>query len=773
MSRRSRRRKQHKARQQTRQQKYDVGAQLSRALEVLRQGNTQSAWDAAWTAYTHARKQSERESAADVMEEIRFRAALAHKDPEQKLNALTEALAAAPTDARLHFHRGIALLQTGKPGDARLEFTTVAKLDPKREGLAFFRQLADTAAKKAVSPSKSCSPAEQNTLKAVQHAQKRPSKKSAEFALKELLLGPPQLWSALLRLRHDKNVHDFPAMAEFAPAPPSAQAKSILEYYQGVAAMRADAADTADVCWAQALKHGFSESWGRKNRGIVLRGDYVKLAAAGEWPKLADMAKKAPKDLKDDVLNRIFSLAFFHRGYEQARKNQWTQALKSWESAAQWSGNRYLAQNIALAHERLEQWELAAGAWRDMLKRRPRNAGHADYLTDKQVAAIWAHAAECYVNDFCDNEATKCFRKAIEYDPTNIKLRFRLITNYLDKEYWNPNAAIRELNAILEIEPENTDALTHLADLYEKTWQHNAMPVWEKIIRLEPQNRAAREKVINHYLNRIFPDTAGIWYYGPKLTYKQKLAILEDAFKVLPDEPEFIVALGSVHLNAKKTALAKEQYLRAYELAPHNPGIAAAVLQNLIHVKAAGEIERMIPEISAIPALLPGFWVDQGRDALDHPQWARRFFDEALEESRTSEHTTVACILIDICQSILEHGGAPNIFAAYMDKIRAEVPKSGALEYLEGFKTFRETGEIAKARRLLKKAKKLAKAAKETILLQLIENVEGMLSPKSPFQTLNNLFGGLGGNMFEDDIPDEQFEDHIFNELLERMKGFK
>jgi tetratricopeptide (TPR) repeat protein len=292
----------------------------------------------------------------------------------------------------------------------------------------------------------------------------------------------------------------------------------------------------------------------------------------------------------------------------------------------------------------------------------------------------------------------------------------------------------------LEIDPNNIEALTQLAHYYKNHWRYDATPLWKKVIELEPDNTEAREELAQSYINKALPQKRQrgfFWRRGS--SYKQKIKILQEGLEVLPDHPDLIVALGIVYMDARKKKQAKEQFLRAYQIASQDTYVASAVLQNFIHLKENKLIEEMIPEIRTIPDLLPGFWVDQGKTALDHKFWAQRFFDEALEQLNYTDKATKASVLVDIYMCIPpgQHQDLKNV---YMQKIEQEVPHSGALEYIEGFLVFSQTHNVNKARRLIRKAKKLATAANDSGMLQHIEMGEQILSI-SPRDFMDMLFG--------------------------------
>jgi len=732
------------------------GSYLSEALTSLRQGDINAASNLASRVVQLTNKVSEVEQAQRILEEIHFRNAVNNQDLQKKLTDLTVTLKASPKDNRLHFHRGIALLQTGKAAEALKEFDLIAKTEPEREGLAYFRQLACLASKKTLGKAQNLSAAEANTLKLIKEFQKRPSEKVAGTIPEMPLLGNPEMWNMLLKMRHNKKFTPTEQLKELATTDTPKPVSAILQYYQGIAAMREDNLNAARDLWQKALSKGVATKWSQKNLGLCIRQEFLDLVEAKRWDEIVNKFRRLPSTLNDKTLNQIVSLTFFHLGYAQAEKNKWKQAIKHWTEAAQKANNQYLAQNMALAREQLGQWARAADAWREMLRRKPRKQDHPDYLTDKQVATVWEHVVVCYLNAHMEEDAIDCLYKAVEYDSGNLTLRFKLVSMLMAEGYGDTEAAAGELKNILKVDPNNIEALTQLAHIYQD-WEYDTIHLWKKIVELEPENTEARGELAQSYIKKVMPEDKPGGFFGRRSPYKQQLEVLQEGLEVLPDHPDLVAALGIVHTRAKKKKQAKEQFLRVYQLAPQDTHLVSLVLQNLIRLKENKPIEEMIPEIRTIPGLLPGFWVDQGTAALHHPSWARRFFDEALEQLNYTDKTTKAGVLVDIYLCIPPGRQHQAFRDTYMQKIKQEVPQSGALEYLEGYTLFSQTHNIKKARRLIQKAKKLAAAAKDTGVLQHIEVVENLLST-SPVDFINTLLRGMDEEMLE--------------ELIEEMEGF-
>ena len=140
--------------------KKNVQASLQDALMLMRQGNLEASAKIVAQVLNIAEKPLEKEQAWRILTELQFRSIVKSHNPQEKLTLVNSALKTAPQDMRLHFQRGIALLQTGKAAEAGKEFDLVAKHEPDREGLAFFRQLARLTDKKLLGKERELAPEE-------------------------------------------------------------------------------------------------------------------------------------------------------------------------------------------------------------------------------------------------------------------------------------------------------------------------------------------------------------------------------------------------------------------------------------------------------------------------------------------------------------------------------------------------------------------------------------------------------------------------------------
>lgn len=707
------------------------GAVLREALLSLRRGNIALALRLAAQVLGTADTPAVSEAAQELLAEAHFRAAINSAAMDQRLKHLDEALRYTPEAPRVHFHRGVTLWHLGRLPDAAKEFDLTAEREPERPGVVYLSRLARLAQGQAWKHD-GLSPAEANTLCVVQGLLEGQPPAQLRRWLEGPLLGKgPEMWQALIEMRSDPAAAPTDLLQAAAEKAGGASIRRFLRYYWGVAAMRqGENLDLARATWLGAQEAGLATPWLDQNLSALLREQAVELAQKGRWSEVATLAGRVPAVVEDRILAETIGLAYYHLGYEAALAGRWPKAAEYWRQAEQHVSSRHLAQNLALAEEALENWIGAAEAWRDMVRRRPRKASHPDFLTDAQVAALWSHAAECYQRANLPNEAVTCLKNAIKYAPDDAELRLKLVDALLEEE--REEAAENELERILELEPENVDALLHLGTLYDGRWDRDPMPIWRRVLAVDPQNHEAREALAQNYVDLVRPNSsrarfALFQYPNPK----DKIKLLEEGLQELPEHPKLLLELGVLYRQTKKSKQARDALLRAYQAAPSDAEIVGMVLHELLHVGGEDAVEELLPGARELPGLLPAFWIDQGRMILDcklDEAWAIRFFDEALslaEQPYVEE--TKASVLASIFETA-HTKGAPELAQQYEERIRREVPKSGAVEYIEAFRAHHEQRDPQKALRLLRKAKQVARRANDTAMLEKAESIETLLS---------------------------------------------
>jgi len=672
-------------------------------------------------------------AAREILAEAHFRAAMSGDGLDDRLYHLDAALQQAPDAAKVHFHRGITLWQLGRAAEALAELDATAGRQPDRRGLAYLRALARIATGQPWETT-GLTPAEGNTLRLVQGlVQGKPRGQSP--ILQEPLLGRgSELWQALVAMRADATAAPAEQLKVALNQNTRKPVSRILHYYKGAAALRAGDRDAARGAWLQAQGAGLTSPSLTENLTALLRGEAVELAQEGRWQDLVNLISRLPASGADRIVAETGSLAYYHLGYDAAQAGKWPIAAQHWRKANELDANRYLSQNLALAEEALENWLNAAEAWREMVRRRPRKEDHPDYLTDAQVAALWNHAAECYQHTELQDEVEACLRNAVKYAPDDTALRLRLADTLLGQQ--RGDAAETQLTEITALEPQNVDALVRLGRLYEEWWDRDPMAIWRQVLAVNPAHPEAREALADDYVKMV-SNQSPFASYRSSVEYpgKSDVEVLEIALGELPGHPKLLVALGIAHARAHQLKQSRESLMQAYQAAPQNARIVSSVLHELLHADAGDAIEKLVPAVRQLPRLLPAFWFDQATMALHckfGEEWADFFIEEALKlGGQPWVDDTRAGLLLEAFE--LAHEAKANALCASLEqRIRAEVPASGAVQYVEAYRLNFDKADLRGAAKLIREAIRAARKANDTGVLSRAEAIEPMLKGLPP-----------------------------------------
>ncbi|MBV7334248.1 tetratricopeptide repeat protein [Chloroflexi bacterium TSY] len=518
MARKSKKRKQDRKKQAFRraQQKAQRPAGRVRdAMQLLQEGHTEEALNTAKVAFSGAKDASTKENVRSVLVEAHFRTAATKSKPTERLFHLDSALDLAPADDRLHYHRATTLMHLGEIERAEDALEQAAKINPNLSGLTSLSALINSAKEKYVNESEDSGII--STIKGI--AKGQDLDRLLESLKKPVFDGQRDVWQALITMSQKPNVAPVDifdsAITSVAQSDKHQVAALVKEdfphvspqihYYRGVAAMRHKDSATALDAWNQASK-GMETAWLQENLDNRLQEKVTDLGHAGEWSAVIDSYEGIPAEQKSKILSEAVSIARFHLGYVAAQQQKWSEAAEHWRIADNTLSNRYLLQNLALAEEALENWEQAATAWREMVKRRPRKKDHPDYLTDEQVAAVWRQAAKCYDRVDLVEEEIICLRNAIKYTPEDTDLRIKLADALLYDDHYE--AAENELERILNVDPDYVPALIRLGATYKASWEHDPVPIWRKILTLDPENRQVRNLLAQAYVEHV---NGGAW----------------------------------------------------------------------------------------------------------------------------------------------------------------------------------------------------------------------------------------------------------------------
>ena len=142
------------------------------------------------------------------------------------------------------------------------------------------------------------------------------------------------------------------------------------------------------------------------------------------------------------------------------------------------------------------------------------------------------------------------------------------------------------------------------------------MPLWRRIVALDPANQEAKDALAHCYLELAEQHEAqGFLGRLTKRNEKQQLKILQEGLKEIPGHPILLLAVGVAQHHLGDNRAAQGALRQAWETAPSNPTIVGVAMHELLHVKGEAIVEELLPSVRNIPGLLAAFWVDQARQA--------------------------------------------------------------------------------------------------------------------------------------------------------------
>ncbi|GIV80629.1 MAG: hypothetical protein KatS3mg050_5023 [Litorilinea sp.] len=697
---------------------------LNALVRQVEQGDTLGVLESRETVLRQIPQGPHRQQAQRLIAEAYFREAASRFDLSRRLSLLDEALTLVPDWPKLRFHRGVTLWRLGRLREALAEWEQVAAQEPDRPGLRFLLVLAHLALGETPASGNladNLNPDEKARLAVVSALRRNGQEPLPAYLLDDLPADEAAFWMAFASMRVEPNAVPAETLAPVARKGPGA-----FSYLWGLAALRQGDSQTAFTAWQQAREAGFTAPGFDQNYIYLVRERVVELATQEDWQAVAQFYESViPLPGEDRILAETVAAAYFYLGYGAAEQQKWPEAARYWRRAWALKASRALAQNLALAGMRQERWQEAAEAWREMIRRRPRRSDDPDSLTDAQVAMAWQMAATCYLQDDNLDEAITCLKNALKYDQSP-ELSLQLVDLYMGEE--RVEAAEGELGRLLEVHPDHVPALMRLAELYRRRWNRNPAPLWRRVLAIEPQNEEARNALAEWYLEQVgeIAEPSSIFSRIFRSTNTQKIKLLEQGLAEVPDHPILLVMLGKLYGQAKKKAEAREHLERAWDLAGNQIEIVGVALHELLHVKGGEIVEARLPRLRQFPGLRAQFWIDQGNQVLEcdlDRKWATIFWDEALAhlERVQDANTSRAEVLSQIFESTVIYN-AHDLAEQYLQRIRTEVPQSGAVEFAEAcLASLRDKKPWEQVRPLLTRARSKARRAHDKPMEELIE----------------------------------------------------
>jgi tetratricopeptide (TPR) repeat protein len=534
-------------------------------------------------------------------------------------------------------------------------------------------------------------------------------------------------------------------------------APGLAHIYLGAIAAEADQWQDAAHHWSQARAAGIDAPRLHDNLGEV----YHRLAEArleGGDVSGARIAAEEAERFKDDdnQLNQLLAHIYHHRAYEAANRQDWDEAIDYWEMAEmQDGGNFRIAYNLALAHEKEEDYLTAAERWRETLRRKPRRDDHPDAMSDEQVARLWQRTAEAYARAGDFEEAAHVYNLAVKWQPENLTIRMARVESLLTDGRFQ--AAENELERILKRDPDYIPALLLRGDVEAQSgwgWfsTQRAAGYWERVLELDPDNEEAQQRLVDLYVDQA--EEAQQWgFYHTEVV----IELYERALSYRPQDGRVEAQIARTFLINGDPDEAQPYIERALA---HNPADQQVYQDLIVGLFAAEEMDEawtLMKEAEAnVPDLSPIFRINLASNLVFNDKYdlARQWLDRAAETA--PPQTPIYLIIGEMFMSIPP--GTPDadeLGIEYLQRAVDAGQSPGEAYFMMGVMAMK-MGDQQQAKQYWRKAERIARKNRDDDLKERIAEARQMfLSP------LGNLFSRMlgGGLSLPPDIFGSDFDD--------------
>jgi tetratricopeptide (TPR) repeat protein len=548
----------------------------------------------------------------------------------------------------------------------------------------------------------------------------------------------PQLWRALVALDEGDLLTAQAGLDVESTATLAEQ--GIRHYYRGILSAQQEDLETARSEWLAAYLTGLHSQRLRNNLAEVFHRAAEDLVIDGDYQTALSAAQEASRHKTDDnALNELLAQIHQHLGYHAALNSQWDQAQGHWQTAIELNGSSFrLAFNMALLHERKENYLAAGETWREALRRRPRRADHPDAISDEQVARLWERAAVAYQKAGQFDEANRVYQQAIKWSPENLDVRLAMADGLLLEG--RIQAAQKELERILERNPEHVSALIRMGEVLFRSdawWVRAGAPrYWEHALKLQPANHQARQALTEWYI-----DQAEIDYSWDR--FSEAIEDYQKALEYQPRDARTTSCLANCYIHLGDLEDAQEYIDQAFELAGDDLDVLDEILSGWIATgnltQAWESMERFEAQNSAIPGL---FYFVQGLKCLDEDD-----ADVALPwlERATLKAEPDEMILFLIGEKLLNYDN--ELARQYLEKAIAADQLPGQAHLLLSLLE-NELGNPKESKKHLNKATHIARITRDNELADKVELARMMSG--SPEAFIERLMAMGGPQMVED-----------------------
>ncbi|MCP4602089.1 MAG: tetratricopeptide repeat protein [Proteobacteria bacterium] len=319
-------------------------------------------------------------------------------------------------------------------------------------------------------------------------------------------------------------------------------------------------------------------------------------------------------------------------GNEIASEERWYHAVKHWETARRLTEESHvLYHNLALGYEHLEQWRDATDAWREYLRRLPRQETASGALTPVQEGRVRRHVASLYLQAGNGRKAFRFYAQALRAplaDEDSIRLYQEFAELLADYKRWR--RAERVLRKGIKQHPEHLTLFQALGLLYEKRKRDKkAQRIWEQMLVSFPHDDFIQEQLVGCLVRRADSKMDKLLsVIGHALRRTDKIAE-EEGFEtpkasiisIIPRAIGFGMQKSVDAVYCKRLNDAIDLYQQALEYAPQDNEIKfdlADLYQRSYHTdKASSLINEILKQNSNNYTLLSKavrFWLTNGED---------------------------------------------------------------------------------------------------------------------------------------------------------------
>ncbi len=542
-----------------------------KGLVAFRKGD----YDQAIEMWERSLKRKENNDLSVALAEVYFRRGLKRlysqpPAPSDGLNDLKRAFTLQPNETRYAYHVGLGTHHLGNLQEARRLYVRVRKSDSQfveRTPYPLAQSILQSGGDPTTHPIwEELTDQERGWLTQAQVFDRRPYTLPSEA---------PAVWraAAALDAGEDEQAQAlFDAVLENETSKPIE--RQLAQYYSGV--LTAQREDWEESCrlWNEAYEAGLRMYRLKENLQEAHHRWAEDLLAADETEKALAAALEAQRHGSSPSLEALISQAHQRLAYQAAQAGELELAREHWEQAdLAGDGGFRLAYNLALIHERTEEFIEAGERWRETLRRRPRRDDHPDSIDDDEVAKLWSRAAHAYTKAGEYDEAVQVYRHAVKYNPDHIKTRLDLAETMLSNG--QIQAAENELDRILNRDPKNIPALLRMGEVKTargRWYGENPSSYWEKVLEIEPDNGIARQLLAEHYQNE-----ADYWLSWGR--HYQAIEYYQLALEYNPKDGVLLAAMGRCHLLIGEVEEGWAYFEKALALSPNNLQIYQEIIR--------------------------------------------------------------------------------------------------------------------------------------------------------------------------------------------------